>query len=78
MKKIIKDYKWELLYDHLNSAIVPMIREFYANGHERNGFTITVRGKSVSFDHSTINRYYGLANIEDDEYQPSIENDGIN
>ena len=37
-----------------------------------------VRGKSVSFDHSTINRYYRLANIEDDEYQPLIENDGTN
>ena len=37
-----------------------------------------VRGNSVSFDHSTINRYYRLANIEDDKYQPLIENDGTN
>ena len=55
-----------------------MVREFYANGMEREGFTVTVRGKSVSFDCSTINRYYGLANFDDDEYQPLVTNDNTN
>ena len=58
--------------------VVPVAREFYANGLERDGLTIMVRGKSVPFDRSTINRYYGLANIEDDKYQPLVKNDGTN
>ena len=37
---------------------------------------VMVRGNSVSFDRSMINQYYGLENIEDDEYQPLVENDG--
>ena len=78
MKKTIKDYKWELLCDHPNPTIVPVVRKFYANGLERDGFTVMVRGNSVSFDHSMINQYYGLTNIEDDEYQPLVENDGTN
>ena len=45
---------------------------------ECDGFIVTVRGKSVPFDHSTINQYYGLANFEDDEYQPLVTNDGTN
>ena len=31
VKKKIKDYKWEVLYDHPEPAVVPMVREFYAN-----------------------------------------------
>ena len=78
MKKTIKDYKWEILCDHPESVIILVVREFYANGFELDGFTIKVKGKSVSFDCSTINRYYGLTNIEDDEYQPLVDNDGTN
>ena len=78
VKKTIKDYKWELLCDHSNPAVVLVVREFYANGLEQDGFSIMVRGKSVPFDRSTINRYYGLADIEDDEYQPLVENNDTN
>ena len=78
VKKKIKDYKWEVLCDHLEPIVVLVVREFYANGMERDGFTIIVRGKSVSFDRSMINRYYKLANFEDDEYQSLVENDSTN
>ena len=61
--------------DHSDPAVVLVVREFYANGLERDEFSIMVRGKSVPFDRSTINRYYGLADIEDDEYKPLVEND---
>ena len=64
--------------DHPQPAIVPVVREFYANGIEQEGLTVTVWGKSVPFVHSIINRYYGLANFEDDEYQPLVMNDGTN
>ena len=55
-----------------------MVREFYANGMEQDGFIVTVRGKNVPFDRSTFNRYYGLANFDDDEYQPLVMNDNTN
>ena len=36
---------WELLCKHPDLAVVPIIREFYANGKERDGFRVFVRGK---------------------------------
>ena len=78
VKKKIKDYKWEVLCDHPKPTVVLVVREFYANGMERDSFIVTVRGKSVPFDRSIINRYYGLVNFEDDEYQPLVANDDIN
>ena len=58
--------------------VVLVVRKFYANGMERDGFTVIVRGKSVPFDRSIINRYYGLANFDDDEYQSLVKKDGTN
>ena len=78
IKKKIKDYKWEVLCDHPEPTVVPVVREFYANGMEQKGLIVTVQGKSVPFDHSTINRYYGLANFDDDEYQQLVTNDNTN
>ena len=78
VKKTIKDYKWEVLCDHLDSTVVLVVREFYANGIEQDGFTIMVKRKRVPFDRSTINKYYGLSDIQDDEYQSSVESDGTN
>ena len=64
--------------EHPNPAIVPIIREFYANGKERDEFQVFVRGKWVKFDCTTINHYYGLADIEDDQYQVLLESDETN
>ena len=61
--------RWEILCEHLNPAIIPIIREFYANGKEMDGFRVFVRKKWVAFDRTTINGYYGLADVEDDQYQ---------
>ena len=75
---VIKDNKWELLCEHLNPTMVLVVQEFYANGIERDGLTVMVRGKLVPFDRTTINRYYGLTDIDDNEHHPLIENDGTN
>ena len=42
MKKTIKYYKWELLCDHPDPMVVLVVQEFYANGFERDGFTVRV------------------------------------
>ena len=58
--------RWEILCEHPELAVVPIVREFYANGKERDDLRVFVRGKWVKFDRTTINHYYGLADIEDD------------
>ena len=58
--------RWELLCEHPDPVVVPIVREFYANGKERDGFRVFVRGKWVAFDRTTINGYYGLVDLEDD------------
>ena len=75
---MIKDYKLEVLCDHPDLVVVPVVREFYANGIEPDGFTVMVKGKRVPFDRSMINKYYGLLDIQDDEYQFLVESDGTN
>ena len=37
-----------------------------------------VKGKWVKFDRTTINGHYGLADIEDDQYQALLESDETN
>ena len=61
--------------EHPEPVVVPIVKEFYANGKERDDFRVFVRGKWVKFDPSTINHYYGLADIEDDQYQALLESE---
>ena len=42
---------------------------------ERDGFKVFVRGKWVSFNRTTINNFYRLNNVDDDEYHTLIKND---
>ena len=70
--------RWEILCKHPEPAVVPIVKEFYANGKERDEFRVFVRGKWVKFDRTTINRYYGLADIEDDQYQALLESNETN
>ena len=65
--------RWEILCEHPEPTVVPIVREFYANGKARDDFQVFVRGKWVKFDRTTINHYYGLANIKDDQYQALLE-----
>ena len=66
---------WEILCEHPELAVVPIVREFYANGKERDDFRVFVRGKWVKFDRTTINHYYGLVDLEDDQYQDLLESE---
>ena len=54
---------------HLEAAVVPVVREFYANVEEHRNFRVFVRGKWVPFDRTTINRHDNLPNINNDEYE---------
>ena len=70
--------RWELLCLHPDPAVVPIVRKFYANGKERDGFRVFVRGKWVAFDRTTINGYYELLDLADDQYQALLESDTTN
>ena len=67
--------KWEILYEHPDPAVVPIVRDFYANGKERDDLRVFVRGKWVKFDRTTINHYYDLNDLEDDQYQDLLESE---
>ena len=64
---------WRKFVQHPEPAVVPVVREFYVNAAEHQNFKVFVRSKMILFDHSTINRYYELPDIENDEYHNLIE-----
>ena len=45
---------------------------------ERDGYKVFVRGKWVPFDRTTINNYYWLNNVDDEEYQAILDSDNTN
>ena len=47
---------------------MPIVREFYANAAQHNGYETMVRGRHVPFDSVTINAFYGIPEIETDDY----------
>ena len=59
---------WEELVKQPKSALVPVVREFYANAKEHKDKRAFVRGKWVPFDRTTINKHYNLPDIEGDKY----------
>ena len=67
--------RWEILCEHPDPVVVPIVREFYVNVKERDDLWVFVRGKWVKFDRTTINHYYGLVDIDDDQYQDLLESE---
>ena len=72
--KIIADRGWESLVASPAPAIVPIVREFYANavvGYEH----VYVRGLMVPFDSKSINAVYNLPDIINDDFSTALESD---
>ena len=69
----VKKRKWEELVKHPKAAVVPLVREFYANMEEHRNFWVFMRGKMGSFDRTTINKYYNLPNIDNDGYEHMLQ-----
>ena len=78
VKKTIEDNKWNLLCEHPDLTMVPIVREFYANDMEHDEYKVFVRGKWVLFDRTTINNYYALDNVDDEEYHSILNSDDNN
>ena len=54
----INNKGWKTLVEHPTPAIVLVVQEFFANAYEYQDYKVFVKGKTVSFDRTTISRYY--------------------
>ena len=64
--------KWDEFCNQPKAAIVPIVREFYANAPEHNNRKVFVRGKMINFSGKAINKIFKLSDIERDEYSTYI------
>lgn len=64
----IEGRNWQEFVKQPSAALVPVVREFYANAKEHRNKKVFVRGKWVAFDSKAINKYYKLPNIVNDRY----------
>ena len=53
-------------------AVVPVVREFYANAPEHDNRKVFIRGKQVNFSGKAINKFFKLPDIERDGYTEFI------
>ena len=64
----IRERKWDNFCAQPQAAIVPVVREFYANVPEHHHRMVFVRGKQVGFSGHAINVFFNLPDIENDDY----------
>lgn len=66
---------WKKLTDQPKPGVVSIVKELYANVKQTEGRIVRIRGKSVSYDKSTINDYFGVPDIYgDDEFTEYTKN----
>ena len=66
--RVISDRHCEKLCTQPKPASISLVREFYANAAEHVDFHTMVRGRQVAFDSVTINKFYGILEMEVDDY----------
>ena len=60
---------WRELCKPSRPAIISIVREFYANLADQALKRVWVRGKWASFDRETINGFYNLPKVDNEEYE---------
>ena len=55
------------------SKVKEVVREFYGNLCAKEEMKVWVRDKWVPFDSETINRFYNLPSVNDEDYQTLLE-----
>ncbi|GMN43038.1 hypothetical protein TIFTF001_012240 [Ficus carica] len=71
---IVADRGWGKFAMHPESSITIVVYEFYADAYSSRDEVIYVIGKWVPISQTIINEYYGLHDIERDDYQRYLEN----
>ncbi|XP_062080193.1 uncharacterized protein LOC133784945 [Humulus lupulus] len=74
----IEKRHWTKFCSQPDAAIIPIVREFYANGISQFTAMATVRGVNVNFSSASINQFYGLPSIDNDEYSQIVDNLDLN
>ena len=64
----IRERKWDNFCAQPQVAIVPVVREFYANVPEHHHRKVFVRGRQVGFSGHAIHLFFDLPDIENDDY----------
>ena len=68
ISSIIRARGWGEFCAQPKLAIIPIVREFYANAPKHDNRKIFVRGKKVNFSGKAINKFFKLPDIERDGY----------
>ncbi|GMN60647.1 hypothetical protein TIFTF001_029734 [Ficus carica] len=66
---VIFKNNWKNIYQHPSVAIVPLVKEFYANIDGGSPNSVYVRGKRVDISGSAINKVYRLDDVEDEYFE---------
>ena len=57
------------LYKEPLDAVDSIVQEFYANAFKQKNGKTTIRGRTVKFDLSNINTFYGIPEVDDSVYR---------
>ena len=64
----IWERKWNDFCAQPLAAIVPVVREFYANALDHEHQKVFVKGIRENFSGQAINKFFKVLNIDNDEY----------
>lgn len=68
MGEQIKGRNWELFTKQPQLGLMPVMCKFYTNAKDYMDLKVYVRGKRIQFNRTSINRFYGLLNIDEDDF----------
>lgn len=68
MSVMIMERNWYDFTEQPGSGVIYVVKEFYANAREAERCVVQVQGQPVSYTRKTINAYYNLRDILEDDY----------
>ncbi|KAB1995174.1 hypothetical protein ES319_D13G143900v1 [Gossypium barbadense] len=74
IRKIINALKWERFCDARSLPDDELVREFYASLTTQDATEVIVRKKKVPLTSKSINDFFNLPDVEEDEYYPMVNN----
>lgn len=71
--EIVRERGWQKFVQQPGNSVIPVVREFYANVTEDYSSKTVMQGKQVAFNNATINKYFNLSKIRNDDYHTYLE-----
>lgn len=66
MGVMITERKWVHFKTQPESAIISLVREFFANVSAEGALVVQVRGQALVYDRKTINAFFQMPNYDKD------------